>query len=115
MLSFASGCRAVEVLVLRGRRGDDRRGETGKIDLFGSSAKDRRLDAVLVLASASEFTRDCGPNEKEVLIECRGREPEGDGSLGMGGMLKPLAGGGVEVIAETRRARRGRRASEVIQ
>lgn len=97
MWSLASGWR-VDVLFLRDTRGEDRRGEAGRIDLLGSSAKERAFDATLLCASTRESTRDLGPKEKDELIEWRERDPEGDGSLGMDGILKLLAGGGVDVI-----------------
>lgn len=76
---MASGCRLLPVVfALRVTRGEDRSGEAGRIDLLGSNAYERALDAMLLLASTYELTRDCGPKEKDELKEWRGRELEGD-------------------------------------
>lgn len=70
MVSFASGCLPADALGLRGSAGEDLKGEAGRIERFGSSAKERGLDAVLLwFPSASELSRDCGPNENDEPIE----------------------------------------------
>lgn len=79
MLSIASGCLPPPVVFARRAiRGEERIGEAGRIDRFGSRAKERALEAMLLLASANEFTRDCGPKENEELREWRGLELEGE-------------------------------------
>ncbi len=86
MLSLASGWRVAEAFGRRGSRGDDRKGDAGRIDLLGSKANDLRLDVTLWFVLAREFTRDSGPNENDELIECLGRELEGEGRVGIAGM-----------------------------
>lgn len=97
-MSFANGCRLAEPLTRRGNRGDEQKGEDGKIDLFGSRAKDRGSEAALWFASVNALTSDCGPKEKEEPIECLGRELDGDGKFGIAGIAKFVCGGGVEVV-----------------
>ena len=78
-----------DALVLRGRAGDDRKGEAGRIDRFGSSANGIGFDIIwLEFPSVRESTSDCGPNEKEEPIEWRGRELDGVGRFGIAGIAK---------------------------
>ena len=88
MWSFARGCRAIEALIRRGKRGEERNGVAGRIDRFGSRAYGRGLDAMLRFAPVSESTSDCGPKEKVEPIECRGRELDGEGKFGTDGTAK---------------------------
>jgi hypothetical protein len=83
---------------LRWRRGEDRSGEAGRTDRFGSSANEFGPETVLEFASRYESTRCCGPKENEDPIDPRWRETVGDGRWGMPGMVYCPSGGGVEVI-----------------
>ena len=84
----------------RGSCGDEQNGEAGRMDLLGSNAKDLALEAPLWFASVKELTRDCGPNEKDEPIECRGRELDGELRSGTAGIANVLfCGGGVEDIS----------------
>src|SRR5579863_7316592 len=65
VLSLARGCLPRLPLVRRWARGDDRRGEEGRTDRFGSRARGCGWDG---LAPTKELTRDCGPKEKEELM-----------------------------------------------
>lgn len=97
-MSFARGCLAEPPSLVRlCRRGDDRSGEAGRIDRLGSSAKEFVWDPILEFVSCREFTSAFGPNEKDEPIEPRFLE--GEGRLGIGGMLYCCVGGGVDVIA----------------
>ena len=103
MWSFAKGCRPpVEAFTRRGTRGEERKGVAGRIERLGSSAYGRVFDATLRLASVSESSRDCGPNENDEPMEWRGRELEGEGRLGTAGIAKLECGGGVSSMAERR-------------
>lgn len=55
-------------LARRLARGDDRKGDDGRTERFGSRAKGCGSDG---LAPTKELTRDCGPKEKEELIDAR--------------------------------------------
>jgi hypothetical protein len=48
---------------------------------------------VLEFASMKEFTRDCGPKEKDEPIEPRYLKPDGEGRLGIDGSLCWFEGG----------------------
>ena len=51
------------------------------------------------LASRYDVTRDSGPKENDELMDGRGwRELDGDGRRGIGGILYPKFGGGVDAI-----------------
>jgi hypothetical protein len=70
VVSFASGCLPADALTLRGTAGDERNGEEGRIDRFGSSAKDVGFDAAVVCwPSVSALSSDCGPKENEEPME----------------------------------------------
>ena len=73
----------------RGNCGDERKGDAGSMDLFGSNANERASDVPVRLASVIELSRDCGPNEKDDPIECLGRELDGDVRLGIDGIANP--------------------------
>jgi len=68
VLSLARGCLPMLPLVRRWARGDDRKGEDGRIDRFGSRA---RGCGWVGLAPTKELTRDCGPKEKDELMDAR--------------------------------------------
>ncbi len=88
VVSFARGCRLVDALGRRGRRGDDRKGDAGNIELFGSRANDLACEVALRLASVIELTSDWGPKENDEPMECRGRELDGEGRFGTAGIAK---------------------------
>lgn len=72
------------------------------MDLFGSSANERALDAMLLLASTYELTSDCGPKEKDELREWRGLELDGEENPPVPlGMAKRSDGGGVAGILKS--------------
>jgi hypothetical protein len=55
-------------LVRRGARGDDRKGEDGRTERFGSRARGCGCEG---FAPTKELTKDCGPKDKEEFMDAR--------------------------------------------
>jgi hypothetical protein len=105
VVSTAKGCLAwLFVFLCLGPWGEERAGETYRVDRLGSRASEEKellrecaWDLVLALRELAIVLRSaCGPKEKELSMDPRGRCREdvgGEDIRGMAGMLKGLLTG----------------------